>query len=163
MHEKSFIEKNVGLCAWVGLCLAVEILAGWMTSYGVSTWYQSLIRPSWTPPDWLFGPVWTFLYLSMGVAVWRVWLLTPTPERRAAFLLFYFQLILNLLWSGFFFALRRPGLGFIDIVLLLFAILATLMVFIRLDRWAGWLLAPYLVWVGYAAALNFSIWRLNAS
>ena len=123
-------------------------------------WYASLSKPSWTPPNWLFGPVWTILFIAMAIAAWLVWRkvgLTAAPMQ-----LFLLQLLLNVAWSALFFRLRSPGLAFAEIVMLWFAILATSIEFWRAVPAAGWLLLPYLIWVSYAAALNFSIWRLNA-
>ena len=131
-----------------------------MTTPSLRPWYAGLRKPRWAPPNWLFGPAWTFLYLSMAVAAWMVWNkagLTSLPM-----LVFLVQLFLNVIWSGLFFALRSPGLAFVDIVLLWCAILATIIEFLSVVPAASWLLVPYLIWVGFAAALNYSIWRLNA-
>lgn len=131
-----------------------------LTTPALPTWYAALSKPRWTPPNWLFGPVWTILYVAMAVAAWLVWRkmgLTSAPLQ-----IFLLQLLLNIAWSAFFFRLRNPALAFADILLLWIAILATAFEFWRSVPAAGFLLAPYLVWVSYAAALNFSIWRLNA-
>jgi benzodiazapine receptor len=123
------------------------------------TWYEGLSKPNWTPPNWLFAPVWTILYVAMGVAAWLVW-------RRSSFTaapmqLFLLQLLLNVAWSAVFFRFRSPGWAFIEIVALWCAILLTAITFGRTAPAAGWLMIPYLLWVSYAAALNFAIWRLN--
>jgi translocator protein len=131
-----------------------------MTTPALRPWYASLGKPSWTPPNWLFAPVWTFLYVAMAVAAWLVWRkigLTAAPME-----LFLLQLLLNVAWSAAFFALRSPGAAFAEIILLWFAILATAIEFWKILPAAGWLLVPYMLWVGFAAALNFSIWRLNS-
>lgn len=131
-----------------------------MTTPSLRPWYAGLRKPRWAPPNWLFGPAWTFLYLSMAVAAWMVWNkagLTSLPM-----LVFLVQLFLNVIWSGLFFALRSPGLAFVDIVLLWCAIFVTIFEFWGVVPAASWLLVPYLIWVGFAAALNYSIWRLNA-
>ncbi len=123
-------------------------------------WYAALAKPTWTPPNWLFGPVWTVLYVMIAMAGWLVW------QQRARIdtplLLWGTQLVLNGVWSWLFFGLERPGLAFLDIVALLVAIAATAGVFARISRAAALLLAPYFAWVAFATALNFAIWRLNA-
>lgn len=121
-------------------------------------WYWALAKPSWTPPPWLFGPVWTLLYLAMAIAAWAVW-------KRAGFgkaLAWWAgQLVLNAAWSPVFFGAHQPGWAAVIIVALWLAIVATIMAFAKVERWAAWLLAPYLAWVSFASALNFAIWRLN--
>jgi len=145
------------------VCIAACLGAGWLGSLltrpALRPWYAGLNKPSWTPPDWVFGPVWTILFAAMAIAAWLVWRkvgLTAAPMQ-----LFLLQLMLNVAWSALFFRLRSPGPAFAEIVLLWLAILATALEFWRAVPAAGWLLLPYLMWVGYAAALNFSIWRLN--
>ena len=149
------------LAAFLTLCLAVGGLAGWATSTTVDGWFRTLVQPSFAPPAWLFPPVWTVLYLLMATAAWRIWRLPATPARRRALALFGVQLFLNLIWSFLFFALRSPPAGLADIAALWLAILATLLAFGRLDRVAGLLLIPYLLWVSYAAALNVATVWLN--
>lgn len=125
-------------------------------------WYASLQKPSWNPPGWVFGPVWTALYTMMAVAAWLVWKRGGFSAQRRARALFCAQLILNAAWTPLFFGLQQPGLAFAEIVVLWLAIAATLVAFHRVSRAAAWLLAPYLAWVSFAAALNFTLWRLNA-
>ena len=137
-------------------------LGGYWTSLGLGPWYDGLRKPPWTPPNRVFGPVWTALYASMAVAAWLVWRRRGTHGSPSLWGSSALQLALNLAWTGLFFALRRPGLAFGEIVLLWAAILATLLAFGRVSRWAALLMAPYLAWVSYAAALNFAIWRLNS-
>lgn len=124
-------------------------------------WYASLKKPSWNPPGWIFGPVWTALYTMMAVAAWLVWRQGGWAKQRKPLLIFLAQLALNALWTPLFFGLHRPGLAFAEIALLWLAIATTLMAFQPVSRVAAWLLAPYLAWVSFAAALNFSLWRLN--
>ncbi len=124
-------------------------------------WYAALHKPSWTPPAWLFGPAWTVLYISMAVAAWRVWREGGWRPHRVALGLFLLQLMFNGLWSPLFFGLHRPGLSLVDSVLIWLALLATLVAFWRVSPPAGALLVPYLAWVTFATALNFTIWRLN--
>ena len=142
------------------VCLGAAGLASLWTMPALRPWYTDLTKPRWTPPNWLFGPVWTILYVVMAIAAWLVWRqvgLTAAPMR-----LFLLQLLLNVAWSALFFRLRSPGLAFAEIVMLWFALLATSIEFWGAVPAAGWLLLPYLTWVSYATALNFSIWRLNA-
>ncbi|MCX8090813.1 MAG: tryptophan-rich sensory protein [Verrucomicrobiae bacterium] len=124
-------------------------------------WYASLQKPSWTPPPWVFGPVWTVLYTMMAVAAWLVWRQGGFAAQRRPLGLFVIQLALNASWTPLFFGLRRPDLAFAEIVLLWVAIAATLAAFRRVSVTAAWLLVPYLAWVSFAAALNFALWRLN--
>jgi len=149
------------LVGFVLLCLAVGYAGGQVTAPAVANWYPTLAKPSFNPPDWVFAPVWTALYVLMGVAAWRVWRTSPQPGRRRALGLFLLQLALNLGWSLVFFGLQAVGVALIEIVVLLALILVTMIAFWRLDRFAGLLLLPYAVWVGFATSLNFMIWRLN--
>lgn len=150
------------LIASVLLCFAAAGIGSAFTFMSVGTWYQQLAKPAWTPPDRVFGPVWTILYLGMAVAAWLVWRRFGFRGARGPLLLFAAQLILNAAWSGFFFGLRSPALAFMEILLLLFAVAATVLAFWRCSRVAGLLLVPYLVWGMFATTLNFAIWRLNA-
>ena len=122
-------------------------------------WYAALEKPAWTPPSWLFGPVWTVLYVMIAVAGWLVW----QRESRVGtpLVLWGAQLALNGVWSWLFFGLERPGLAALDIVVLLVLIATTALAFMRVSRVAALLLVPYLAWVGFATALNIAIWRLN--
>lgn len=149
------------LAGWLALCFVVAGLGGAATSTSVSTWYLELEKPSWNPPSWVFGPVWTVLYAMMAVAAWLVWRVPPSTERSAGLRVFGVQLALNLLWSCVFFGLRNPGWAFLEVVLMWTAIAVTMRCFLRLSRPAGWLLAPYLAWTTFAATLNFTLWMLN--
>ena len=124
-------------------------------------WYLQLAKPAWTPPGWLFGPVWTVLYVTIGVAAWLVWRRTGLRGALAAWTAWAIQLVLNGAWSWIFFGLRQPGAALVEIVVLWLAILATVIGFWRLRPLAGGLLLPYLAWVSFATALNAAIWRLN--
>jgi len=144
----------------IAVCLGAAGLGSLLATPALRPWYASLNKPDWTPPNWLFGPVWTILFVAMAIAAWLVWRkvgLTAVPMQ-----LFLLQLLLNVGWSALFFRLRSPGLAFAEIVMFWLAILATSIEFWKAAPAAGWLLLPYLVWVSYAAALNCSIWRLNA-
>lgn len=142
--------------------LAVGYVSGTSTADSVRTWYVGIAKPSFNPPAWLFGPVWTVLYLCMGVAAFLAW--NSDGDRRAvrvSLLWFGAQLIANGLWSPLFFGLKNPGLAFFEILILLALIVLTIRMFWRQSRTAGVLMLPYLAWVGFATVLNFSIWRLN--
>ncbi|MBW1780486.1 MAG: tryptophan-rich sensory protein [Deltaproteobacteria bacterium] len=124
-------------------------------------WYEGLVKPALNPPNWIFGPVWTCLYALMGISAWLVWLQRQTVPVRSALVLFGIQLLFNGLWTFIFFGLRRPGLAFVDIVILWAAIACTLAAFWGRSRYAALLLIPYLLWVSFAVYLNFELWRLN--
>ena len=138
------------------------MIGGFFTASSVNTWYATLTKPSFNPPNWLFSPVWITLYLLMGVALFLVWRQGfQTAGVKFAIYLFGVQLVLNTLWSILFFGLKMPLLAFIEIVFLWGFILVTLLIFRKLSRLAGFLLVPYLLWVSFAAVLNFSLWYLN--
>lgn len=151
----------LGLGAFVLVCLGISALGGWATSSSVDTWYQALQKPPFNPPDWLFAPVWTLLYLMIALSGWRVWRSRAEAGRRAAMTAYAAQLALNLAWSLVFFGGQLIGLALAVILLLLATILANAALFARADRLAAWLLAPYAAWVAFAALLNFALWRLN--
>lgn len=128
----------------------------------VRDWYPTLLKPAWTPPGWVFGPVWTALYIAMSIAGWRAWRACSDRQTSHAIVLLYgAQLVLNALWSICFFALRLPGLALLDIVALWILLVVALLRFSKLDRMAGFLWAPYVAWVSFASALNAAIWWLN--
>jgi translocator protein len=149
------------LVGFLVLTFAAAAIGSAFTAQSVNTWYLEISTPPWNPPGWLFAPVWTALYAAMAVAAWLVWRAAGRGARSALFL-FGLQLALNVAWSAVFFGMRNPGAGVFVIVALLLAIAATTLVFARISRTAGWLFAPYLAWVAFATALNWSIWRLNA-
>jgi tryptophan-rich sensory protein len=155
-------RQAVGLVIFVAACAGAAAAGGAATYPQIQGWYAALAKPSWTPPNWIFGPVWTVLYIGMAVAAWLVWRQKGLPATRGPLMLFAFQLGLNVAWSWLFFGLSSPALGFLDILLLWMAIAATLVLFRRKSAAAGLLLVPYLAWVTFAAALNFSIWQRNA-
>lgn len=149
------------LVVLVGLCLAVGALGGWVTADSVKTWYTTINKPSFTPPNWVFGPVWTVLYVLMGIAGWRVWCKARPDQLRVPLALFAVQLALNLAWSVVFFGAHRIGGAVVVIVGLEAAILATMVAFRRIDGLAALLLVPYALWVAFAAVLNIAVWQLN--
>jgi benzodiazapine receptor len=152
----------LGLVMWVGVCLAASGIGAAVTAPQIRGWYATLTKPSWSPPDWVFGPVWTALYLSMGIAAWLVWRPGGWSMARRPLAWFAVQLGLNSLWSCVFFELRSPGWAFAEILLLWMAVVGTTAAFWRRSVVAGWLFVPYLAWVSFAALLNFAVWRLNA-
>jgi benzodiazapine receptor len=174
---------------WIGLGIALLIpqVAGGLgaiaTASSIPTWYQTIKKPSWNPPSWIFGPVWTTLYLLMGIASWLIWrqgrerkvrqtaaaeapagiplALPEDPQERGALGLYGAQLFLNSLWSIIFFGMKSIGGGLAEIVLLWGLIAATVARFFRLRPTAGWLMVPYLAWATFASVLNATVWRLN--
>ena len=148
----------LGLLAWVLACFAAAAFGG---LFMPGAWYASLNKPPWNPPNWLFAPVWTTLYLGMALAAWLVWRRGGFRANAAALGWFLAQLGLNALWTPLFFGLKQPGIAFVEIVFLWLAIAITLVRFWGRQRAAALLLAPYLAWVSFASALNFTLWRLN--
>ena len=154
-----YTRRWLALAAWVGLCVAVGVVIGIFFKPGA--WYAALEKPAFNPPAWLFAPVWTVLYVAMGVGAWRIWCLPGSTERKLALRQFGVQLILNAAWSPVFFGAQSLAGGLAVIVLLLFAIAATIQRFHPLDKPAAWLLAPYLAWVSFATLLNVALLALN--
>ncbi|MGI9470520.1 MAG: TspO/MBR family protein [Rubripirellula sp.] len=158
---KSVSIQAIGLATSILICFGAAGVGGLVTATGLESWYSELNKPSWNPPNWLFGPVWSLLYLMMAIAAWCVWRSSRWPEHRMALTLFAVQLALNSLWSLLFFGMRQPGWAAMEIVLLWIAILATLLAFWKHSKVASGLLVPYLFWVTFATVLNVTIWRLN--
>lgn len=163
MQSMSVISKSelIGLVLFLVVCFAVAALGSLATTPEIPRWYVSLRKPSWTPPNWLFGPVWTLLYASMAVAAWIVWRRLGWSGGKTELSIFCLQLVLNSAWSFIFFKFHLVGWAFIEIILLLIAIAVTLLMFAMVSTVSALLLAPYLAWVSYAAALNLAIWRMN--
>lgn len=154
--------RMVALAVAVLLPLVVGVLGSFSTMDSVRTWYPTLVRPSFAPPSWVFGPVWTTLYVMMGVASWLVWRQgVAKPEVRSALVSYGVQLGLNLAWSWLFFGLKQPFLALLDIVVLLVLIGVTAIRFAAVSRGAARLLLPYLAWVAFATVLNGGFWWLN--
>jgi len=152
----------IGLAVFLVVCLGAGGLGAIATTPEIEGWYRTIAKPEWNPPDWIFGPVWTTLFILMAIAAWLVW--KPAGFKAAAtpLSLFAWQLLLNIAWSWIFFGLHELGWAFVEIVVLWLAIAATTIAFFRCSQIAGWLLVPYLAWVSFAAVLNFTIWRMNA-
>lgn len=157
------MQKILRISVVVMTCLVVGYLSGMVTRESITTWYPTLVKPVFNPPNWLFAPVWTILYLMMGLAGGLVWNKIETDEKnvKLAFKYFIIQLALNAVWSFIFFYLHNPFLAFVEIVLLWLMIYEVYNQFKRIDKNAGLLFIPYLLWVSFAGVLNFSIWWLN--
>ncbi|HOZ69592.1 MAG TPA: tryptophan-rich sensory protein [Chitinophagaceae bacterium] len=156
------MSSIVKLIIAIAIPVLVGAISGYFTITGVESWYQTIQKPSWNPPNWIFGPVWTTLYVMMGIALWVVWKEDTSRElKMIAFILFAAQLLLNFFWSFIFFKLEQPGWAFAEIVVLWLAILATIFAFGQVNKAAAWLLVPYIAWVSFAGILNYTIWRLN--
>jgi benzodiazapine receptor len=149
-----------GLIIWLLISFTVAA-TGAMASIQAAQFYANMLQPAWAPPAWLFGPVWSALYLMMAVAAWSVWRKGGFSAARVALSLFLLQLVLNALWSWLFFAWHLGALAFIDILIMWVFIVLTIITFKTHNKIAAWLLVPYLAWVSFAAVLNFSVWQLN--
>ena len=153
------------LIAWLGLIVIVMLLGSLATFSSVSTWFQTLKKPVFNPPDWIFGPVWTTLYLMMAIAAWLVWRKRADQTKRPAVnrftTVFLVQLSLNLAWSFIFFTFQSPRFALVEICILWVAIAASVILAFRLNKLSGWLLVPYLAWTSFALFLNLAIVRLN--
>ena len=158
MRQRS--RTIAGLIAWLLVSFAAAAIGG-AASVHAGPFYAQLVRPEWAPPSSIFGPVWTALYTLMAVAAWLVWRREGPRWRKVALTLFLAQLAFNALWSWLFFAWHHGALAFADIILLWVLIAATIVAFWRISRAAGVLMVPYLLWVTFAAALNYKVWQLN--
>lgn len=156
-------QDFLGLVAALLLPLLAGGLGAVATNSSVSTWYRTLKKPPWNPPEWVFGPVWTALYLMMGLASWLVWQKRPAHKKKVSAALTWYglQFAFNSLWSPIFFGLRRTGLAMADLVALWSTLLTCLVKFGRVQPLAGWLLVPYFLWVSFASTLNAAVWWLN--
>lgn len=139
----------------------VGIIGSVFTVPAIPGWYMELIKPSLTPPSWVFAPVWVTLFVLMGISLFLVWKERNSFSKFAGIWFFFIQLALNALWSTLFFGLQNPGAALIEIIFLWVSILATIIIFAKVSRTAAWLMLPYLVWVSFALYLNYAIWLLN--
>lgn len=156
------LKEPLKLVASVVICTLVGASGSVFTVVGTGSWYEQLTKPWFNPPSWLFGPVWTALYILMGVALYLIWMEgLEKPQVKAAILLFALQLLLNFLWSYMFFGLQSPLLALAEIAILWLVLLATIIAFFRIRRGAAYLLIPYILWVTFAAYLNYAIYILN--
>ena len=152
------IKLIISIVATVGLGL----LGGIFTAPQIQTWFVHLTKPSWNPPNWLFAPVWTMLYLLMGIAFYLVWRTKWEKDAKSwAIIVFIAQFALNFAWSYIFFDQHQMGWAFVDIVVLWITVLCTIIAFSRIHKTAAWLLVPYISWVSFAALLNYTIWQMN--
>jgi tryptophan-rich sensory protein len=160
MHMQTTLRQIIGLGGWLLLSFIVSAI-GAAASVQAKSFYGQLAQPAWAPPSWVFGPVWTVLYVLMAVAAWLVWRSGGFRQNRLALGFFLVQLVFNALWSWLFFGWRLGGWAFADILALLVSLAITLVLFWRVRRAAGVLLIPYLAWVTFAAVLNFVVWQMN--
>jgi tryptophan-rich sensory protein len=146
----------------IAIPLAVGFTSGFFTATGTGSWYQTINKPSWNPPNWIFGPVWTTLYILMGIALFLVWKSGAlAPLKKAAITFFAIQMALNFFWSFIFFNQHQIGWALAEIIALWLMILLSIFAFARVNNTAAWLLVPYISWVSFAAILNYTIWKLN--
>lgn len=157
------MDRIKKILIFVATCIGVGYISGIATQSGVDTWFPTLEKPFFNPPNWIFAPVWGLLYIMMGVAAGRIWSRIDYDRDavKKALLFFAIQLALNALWSVLFFGLKNPLLALVEIVLLWLMIYETYAQFSKLDKIAGWLFIPYLLWVSFATVLNASLWWLN--
>ena len=160
MASPSTQKQILGFIGWVVLCFAASA-AGAIASIQTREFYDKLIQPEWAPPGWVFGPVWSILFALMAISAWLVWRDGGFAKHKGALTLFIIQLIPNVLWSWLFFAWSKGALAFADIVLLWILIATTISCFWRINRLAGAMLIPYLLWVSFATVLCYTTWQLN--
>jgi benzodiazapine receptor len=160
--QRSKTNKILLLVASLIICQSAGITGSIFTTPAIPTWYANINKPSFRPPNWVFAPVWTTLFLLMGIALFLIWKKgLKRKDVKIAFFFFIFHLVLNTLWSFLFFGLESPFAAFIEIIFLWISILVSIILFFRISKVAGILLIPYILWVTFASVLNFSIWRLN--
>jgi translocator protein len=160
MAKSAAVKEFLGLAVWLGISFAAAAVGGF-ASVNAASFYQELSRPEWAPPGWLFGPVWSLLYLLMGIAAWMVWRARGWRDAAPALALFLVQLAVNALWSWLFFVWRLGQASFIEVLMLWALIVWTLFAFWRARPLAGYLLVPYLLWVSFASALTYAVWQRN--
>jgi len=153
--------KIIPLIISIAIAQGAGIIGSIFTVASVKTWYLDIVRPEWNPPSWIFGPVWITLYTLMGIAAYLIWQVREVEGAKLALVVYGIQLALNALWSVLFFGLKNPGLAFAEILILLVFIIATTILFWKINTWAGVLLVPYLAWASFATFLNYTIWQLN--
>ena len=156
--KNSILNKLLPVILWIFISFIPAIVGGF---FKPGSWYLEIIKPEWTPPGWIFGPVWFLLYLIMGISASIIWKLKNTYNIMLPIVFFIIQLILNALWSWIFFGRHELLYSVIDIVVLLIMIIVTIILFYRINKKAGLILLPYLLWVGFATVLNYNIWLLN--
>jgi tryptophan-rich sensory protein len=164
MRQNNFFKFAVAIV----VSQLAGIIGSVFTISSISSWYAGIEKSALNPPSWVFGPVWTLLFLLMGIAAYLVWISPVDPgdeekrkNKRKALGIFGIQLVLNAIWSVIFFGLQSPGAAFVELISLWFAIVATIIAFSKISRPAAWLLVPYVLWVSFAGYLNYSVWVLN--
>lgn len=158
MKNKDFFKLIIA----VGISELAGIIGSFFTISAIPGWYAGLVKPALSPPNWVFGPIWTTLYALMGIAAFLVWKQgLQKREVKIALIVFGIQLFLNAIWSIIFFGLQNPGWALVDIILLWLVIVWTMVVFYKISKPAAYLLVPYLLWVSFAGYLNYSLWILN--
>jgi translocator protein len=157
------MNNIVKLIICIAIPLAVGGVSGFFTTSEIPGWYQTITKPLWNPPSWIFAPVWTTLYILMGIALYLVWKNETVDAgiKRTAILLFAVQLILNFFWSLIFFKQHQIGWAFAEILAMWIFIVLTIFAFAKVNTAAAWLLVPYICWVSFASILNYTIWKLN--
>ena len=156
------MNNSAKLIVSIIIPVAIGATAGFFTATGVDSWYQTINKPSWNPPSWIFAPVWTILYIMMGIALFLVWKSNNNEAlKKRAMILFFVQLVLNFFWSFIFFDQQQPGWALVEIIAMWVAILLTIFAFAKVNKIAAWLLVPYISWVSFASILNYTIWQLN--
>ncbi|WP_309609962.1 TspO/MBR family protein [Flavobacterium sp.] len=162
MIEKNTLSPQWKLFICIVICQAIGIISGLIAATNNNVWFESLQKPSWNPPGYLFGPVWTFLYLLMSISLWIVWKSNMNEKiKDQATLIFALQLFLNFWWSILFFKFQSPLFAFIDIIFMIILIFISISRFSKFSKLAAWLLVPYISWVCFAAILNYKIMVLN--
>jgi tryptophan-rich sensory protein len=158
---KEYMKKQYKLIISIVTCQLAGIIGALFTTPAIPTWYATLVKPSFNPPSWLFGPAWTILYILMGISLYLIWTKKTQINKKSALIIFSLQLILNSLWSILFFGLKNPLLAFFEIIAMWLVILATIVKFYPISKKASYLLIPYILWVSFASVLNLFIVRLN--
>ena len=162
MDKTITLSNNWKFAICIIICQAVGFISGLLSSTQNNTWFETIIKPSWNPPGYLFGPVWTILYLLMAIALWLVWKSNgPETQKTQACLVFAAQLFLNFWWSILFFKLQCPLCAFVEIIVMICLIIITIIKFSEISNTAAWLLVPYISWVCFATILNYKLWVLN--
>ena len=154
-------NKFLAFFFWLLIPLLIGGLSGFATASSINDWFRALVKPSFNPPNWIFGPVWTTLYILMGISAFVIWNTPATKIRSQALTLFWVQLILNFCWSFLFFYFKQIGFALVEIGLMWVSILSMILAFRQVSPIAAWMNLPYLAWVSFASVLNFALWKLN--
>lgn len=162
MGETTTLSIHWKLAICIIICQATGIISGLLTNTLNNVWYDTIVKPTWNPPGYIFAPVWTILYLLMGISLWIIWKSnTIESQKKEACLLFAIQLFLNFWWTILFFKFHSPIAAFVEIIVMIALIALTMYRFSEISKTAAWLLFPYISWVCFAAILNYNLWKLN--